>query len=90
MKKEPSSSTGAAPSTSSSSAPCRDVYDIASAQMPSTSQRALEAPSDPEDEATAGGGPAYFGQPATVEAAWRGDGDSDADSVDSDMEDPLK
>ncbi len=30
------------------------------------------------------------GPSATVESSWRGDGDSDADSVDSDLEDPLK
>ena len=29
------------------------------------------------------------GEP-TIESAWRGDGDSDAESVDSDLEDPLK
>ncbi len=60
-----------------------------SCSIPSVSQRALDAPSDPEEEGDEADA-AYFGQPAAIEATWRGDGDSDADSVDSDMEDPLK
>ena len=52
--------------------------------IPSSSQRAFdggfsEVDDDEEDSVT------------TVRAAWRGDGeDSDAESVDSDFEDPLK
>ena len=54
--------------------------------IPSSSQRAFdggfsEVDDDEEDSAV-----------TTVRAAWRGDGeaDSDAESVDSDFEDPLK
>ncbi len=68
----------------------RDVYDLLISSMPSASQRALEAPDDEADEEEAGDPSVYLGQVATVEGAWGGDGDSDADSVDSDMEDPLK
>jgi len=61
------------------------LYSALSTCLPSASQRAL-AVSDPESE----GEQEKRVNGATVENAWRGDGDSDAESVDSDIEDPLK
>lgn len=56
--------------------------DVLACTIPSTSQRAFdfsEVDESEEDESE-----------ATVESAWKGDGDSDAESVDSDLEDLLK
>ena len=50
--------------------------------MPSSSQRAFECGSSEIEDSD--------NEEGTVESAWRGDGDSDAESVDSDMDDPLK
>ena len=55
------------------------LLDALSSAIPSSSQRAFDGSEvDTDDEATA------------VENAWKGDSDSDAESVDSDLEDPLK
>ena len=61
------------------------LFDSLASALPSASQRAL-AVSDPESDGEVEAAMAAN----TVENAWRGDGDSDAESVDSDLEDPLK
>ncbi len=60
--------------------------DVLSQSIPSISQRALESADDCNERNFA----TSEDEDDTVETSWRGDGDSDADSVDSDLEDPLK
>lgn len=55
------------------------IIELLSGPIPSISQRVIDSSEvDSDDDAL------------EVEGTWRGDGDSDAESVDSDLEDPLK